>query len=895
MLLLVFGVLVHPLFIGRFLVDDASIIDVSYSYMPNTHWMAQSWRAGEFPLWNPHVLCGAPHLGHTHCMGLYPVSVLLFSLLPYLWAGSITIIFHGLLVALLFFLLLRKNGVAPLLAGVGGIVFVLSGFYFGMISWNFMLGSACGFFLMWLSFQALVERPRFSWFVAGSVGAAWCVVSGDAELAAYGLSFLYLLQVLEAGPRPRALVRRVFIISLPVVCGFLLVLPMALHTMDTVNYSIRGFLMPYPIRIVSMGEHWPLTLPTWLFPFTYYRTHSPNAAYNHGLTLIYQGFLIPALFGWGLLASIRNRAYRPWITAWIILLAYTLLRSFTSTAWTVDWIPVIGDLHFAGKNLFFIHATGIIIAMRLLSDLLEPGSDEKRSRALGAVLLICGPAMAAAQPWCMPGPERYMIGIAAAIVGAAHLAGKKGKPLISIKAAITCAALLLALEILVLAFRHLPRTDPAEFRLDPGLEQYARSLGPLTRYAVFEHLLVEDLDAPPPVYGTFEVASGAGNIVGPGRVWPARIFLYMSALYRELTYRLPSGELILTNWTMTNPGTLDRGRMHLFNLAGAKTIISRDMSVPYTSPYSLLKRYSVDLSASAGKMEIDPGKETATMHAPAMVAAPVTTLPGDNIKIMAGSELGGWLQISAGPEGAGPDSIIIARHAAPVSEISLAAPIAADRVREISLALACLPAADRPADLEISTLDIESDERAFLRVGKWGSVEAFENSDALPRAFIVHKAITGSGRDSVLKIISDPEGPPLGEVVVLEEKTPEAVTVINSESHPAWARQQEGVEIKTYRPHLVEMEAWADRAAFLVFTDTCFPGWRAYLGEGSGRREVRIHPADLAFRAVFLPEGVSRITWIYRPLSFEVGLWAALASLFALVIFPVLWKSKKMR
>jgi len=294
-------------------------------------------------------------------------------------------------------------------------------------------------------------------------------------------------------------------------------------------------------------------------------------------------------------------------------------------------------------------------------------------------------------------------------------------------------------------------------------------------------------------------------------------------------------------------------------------------------------------------MEIDPGKETATMHAPAMVAAPVTTLPGDNIKVRAGSELGGWLQISAGPEGSGPDSIIIARYAAPVSEISLASPIAADRVDEIILSLACLPAADRPADLEISSLDIESDERAFQRVGKWGSVEVFENSDALPRAFIVHKAITGSGRDSVLKIISDPEGTPLGEVVVLEEKTPEAETVINSESHPAWARQQEGVEIKTYRPHLVEMEAWADRAAFLVFTDTCFPGWRAYLGEGSSRREVRIHPADLAFRAVFLPEGMNRITWIYRPLSFEVGLWAALASLFALVIFPVLWKSKKMR
>jgi len=64
------------------------------------------------------------------------------------------------------------------------------------------------------------------------------------------------------------------------------------------------------------------------------------------------------------------------------------------------------------------------------------------------------------------------------------------------------------------------------------------------------------------------------------------------------------------------------------------------------------------------------------------------------------------------------------------------------------------------------------------------------------------------------------------------------------------------------------IRAVTDSAAFLVLTDTWFPGWRARVNGV----DQAVWRANHAFRAVWLPPGVHEIELRYRPLSFQVGL-----------------------
>jgi len=83
------------------------------------------------------------------------------------------------------------------------------------------------------------------------------------------------------------------------------------------------------------------------------------------------------------------------------------------------------------------------------------------------------------------------------------------------------------------------------------------------------------------------------------------------------------------------------------------------------------------------------------------------------------------------------------------------------------------------------------------------------------------------------------------------------------------------------------LTATAGRDSLLVITESYFPGWQAR----RNGQPVRIYPADLAFRGVFVPAGASRIEMVYRPWAFRIGLWSSLGT--ALILFGMVFRIAK--
>jgi uncharacterized membrane protein YfhO len=63
------------------------------------------------------------------------------------------------------------------------------------------------------------------------------------------------------------------------------------------------------------------------------------------------------------------------------------------------------------------------------------------------------------------------------------------------------------------------------------------------------------------------------------------------------------------------------------------------------------------------------------------------------------------------------------------------------------------------------------------------------------------------------------------------------------------------------------MKSDADKDSYLVFSDTYYPGWKAYV-DG---RNVPVLPVNIVQRAIKLEKGEHRILWVYQPMMFMMG------------------------
>jgi len=160
-----------------------------------------------------------------------------------------------------------------------------------------------------------------------------------------------------------------------------------------------------------------------------------------------------------------------------------------------------------------------------------------------------------------------------------------------------------------------------------------------------------------------------------------------------------------------------------------------------------------------------------------------------------------------------------------------------------------------------------------------GDVKVYENLDLLPRAYVVHQAQTATDDKAALALIQDPAFDPAVSVVLATETSPPELLAGNR------ATGDDAVSIVRYEPESVVVNVDLISPAYLVLSDTHYPGWQV---EVDGKKD-RIHRSNLLFRAVYLPEGHHTVEFQFRPLSLRIGAGiSALATILILLSLVVL-------
>jgi hypothetical protein len=161
-----------------------------------------------------------------------------------------------------------------------------------------------------------------------------------------------------------------------------------------------------------------------------------------------------------------------------------------------------------------------------------------------------------------------------------------------------------------------------------------------------------------------------------------------------------------------------------------------------------------------------------------------------------------------------------------------------------------------------------------------GPNKIYKNTQALPRAYVVHQVTQAVAGDieAVKAYLSADDFDPAIEAVI-EGALGEDLGA---------AHIDDKVRFISYSPERVVIEANIQEPGLLVLSDVLYPGWEVYV-DG---KEQPIIATNLIMRGVYLSGGEQRIEFVYKPIMFYRGLGISGVTLF-LIIAALLWSVRR--
>lgn len=177
-----------------------------------------------------------------------------------------------------------------------------------------------------------------------------------------------------------------------------------------------------------------------------------------------------------------------------------------------------------------------------------------------------------------------------------------------------------------------------------------------------------------------------------------------------------------------------------------------------------------------------------------------------------------------------------------------------------------------PGSLCFSTY--HSSKSAFKVEKRYPHCYLIENTDVMPRAFVVQSALSRKSESEIMEALKDRSFDWRQSIVLQGEN--------ESIRYPAALTE---ADILVYSPTYVKIAARSDQPGFLVISDAYYPGWEARVN-GSISEILR---ANYAFRAVKISAGTSVVEFEYRPLSVYIG---AVLTLFAALTAFIIYRRR---
>ncbi len=885
--------------------------DALWQFYPMASYSQEAWGSGP-PLWDPFILSGMPALARGELF-TNPVFVLLASFLPIDTALNLNALATLLMGSLFMFLLLKEMQIGHLGAMVGSIAFAYNSYLIGWLSFPVTTASMVWLPLVLWSYFRSVRTKQWRWNAIGIMAFSLQILSGHVLWSFYTaftfclLVIIVIVDDLRSGVGDRPLKQSLIAAGMILGGTAIVTAPHILQTLEL--FSLTGRSRPIGasaslpiknlIRFVA-PNFWgsPLHGNVYFGKFNYTETTLYFGVLTVALIVMSvfskRKFFSRAVFGFGLITLLAVYGISPFRQV-ISVLCPVLEKTFpgriffvTAFVWSIsaafgaEWLENQASSRVIRR--FAVTAGGLAIALFLFSLLLplvHPVPSDLNTELRIKMLNVAhqrNTSLLVASAWSAvsgmifwlwrrrknrPVLQACIVGVVAADL---FLMGFDYNPSFARELAYPTTPTIEFLQDLqetepepfrilnVKSNRMLPGFSSEFFRLQTASGYSSWLLKRYSDYADLSgcrsqslHLQVYFKDCCSPLLNAlnvkYVVTDGETVLRGTGT-------LDLLGLVRQANIKVPNAQAVQRrNWTIGNSP-----RPVLFQAAPSSIEFQNLEFGPSTR-----LRTAISLGPKSWNKKGDG------------VQFQIRLKDSERVELLFSKYID-------------PKNIPEDRKWFPV-EIDLSR--FEDRKTTLSFATDPGPAGDSSYDwagwAEPQLLNAITPTLSVVLEGK---NKIYENSQALPRAWLVHRIteVPVGDTETIKNFLQRPDFDPRNEAVIEGNLSSELDDRSSGSS-------LETVHVTTYESQRVSIRSKSNSNSFLILSDTYYPGWKV-LVDGE---EHRIFPTNLIMRGVFLEAGEHVVEFEFRPVAFFLGLRISVMLLGILSILLLILRAKKVK
>ncbi len=584
MLGLILAIFIPYFFTSRTAVDHPYVLDIGYQWIGFHEFIRAAFQGLQFPLWNPHDLCGSPFLAFSHTGVLYPLGAIFALFGSFTGTSTWRIALHLVLACLLMYRLLRELDRPPAVAALGGGTYALSGFLFANINFPPTLHVCAWLPLLFLGTHMILTARGKRGIFNFSLALCMMILAGDIETVIYAMMGVGYYVLIAQPEKQRSRVSALAVLVIAAVAALLVALPQFLPLVELNHLSIRGLENYSPGLDVNPWMAGVLLLM--LFPvFMPPGVHPPNS----GLDPWYLGVLLVPFF---FLALVRYKSSRRQAGFFVFTLVYLIIMYVPPFSRMGEMIPVLHKLIVPLRMFIVIEVFFIIIATKGLADWLGSSSLKDRfDKGLTCYWVVYATACFISL-FFFPQARLTRAALGMVLI-ASPLVMKKLKTFsmeTRISRATAYIGLIFLLDIYGLAAFLIPRTNPAEFEPEPAAVLAVAGTSAQSRYAIISIKGVIDPGLP----FHLGLREDADSIFSWTRSPLARTSQVISLIYPDTIRRDNDRITAYDQMAVRNPSGMDARGLGLFNLMGVEYFISRYAWQPESSALEVTADNSSD-------------------------------------------------------------------------------------------------------------------------------------------------------------------------------------------------------------------------------------------------------------------------------------------------------------
>lgn len=289
----------------------------------------ESIQSGHFPLWNPYIFSGSPHIANFQSAVFYPLNIFYF-FMPQIDAWSMITIMPFILGFIGTYVFLRSISCTKEASIIGGIAFAFCGY---IATWS-QENAAAAQSALWLPFilfgiHALIHtrKYRYMLLLVGAIAASF--LGGFMQITFYALALSFCYGIFEICTSERSKKVSSILLLISFIAGILICSVQLLPSAEAFKNSSRG-----ETSVWYLFEDYLLPV-TFLFHIFYPDLHGNPGTYSYFSPgfyhekILYIG-VIPLIFVFfALFGNLKNKYVRFFTAGSALTILLTIVSPFT--------------------------------------------------------------------------------------------------------------------------------------------------------------------------------------------------------------------------------------------------------------------------------------------------------------------------------------------------------------------------------------------------------------------------------------------------------------------------------------------------------------------------------------------------------------------------------------